>query len=115
MGTKKHRHLRLAAPPAPRDPAPTEWGSALDGELVTTVRRDGDRAVVLEAGDGVVRVRFLRLLAGRWQTTTDATLESLATVIPIARSRGLALVGAADELDPIDPAGGALALLARAA
>lgn len=105
MGTKKHRHLRLA-PPSPV--LGTEWGSALDGELVTTVRRDGgDRAVVVELGDGVVRVRFLRLLAGRWQTTTDATLEALATVSPL----GLAL-GDADDFDP-EPAG-AFALLRAA-
>lgn len=105
MGTKKHRHLRLA-PPSPVLGA--EWGATLDGELVTTIRRDdGERAVVIEAGDGVVRVRFLRLVAGRWATTTDATLEALATVSPL----GLALDDA-DDFDP-EPAG-AFALLRAA-
>lgn len=69
-----------------RGSAGTRVTTTADGEMLTVVRRsaDGSRAVVVDVGDGVVRVRMLRLVrcgsrAQRWEAQSDATLESACT------------------------------------
>lgn len=69
-----------------------------DGEAVTVVRRGGahgERATVVEVADGLVRVRFLRRVAGGWAAVADSTHEDPDPVDPKDPDAPLALLEAA--------------------
>lgn len=121
MGSTKRQR---AAPIPIRAVARDEASAAVaevDGEAITLAASSARWAVAVEldGGDegGTATLHLFRRTAAGWERRATGSLDGLCAVEPlppVLRLARLALAPAADELDPIDPAGGALAL-ARAA